>query len=138
MYAIQSGTKKGAIVVPASDALTDKEGYLVKLTNDGGTAKAALPTAATDVCSYLVLEGAAAGSDVTLLPITPGENIRVVAESTSIVPGDRIVGYAASAAGKATEYASGDAFIVGVAEEVGDTEDQQVLIRPVLSFLNND
>lgn len=138
MYPNLSNTQEGAIVVVAGDALTGKEGYLVKVSNSSGTPKAYLPSAATDAAMYLVLEGAAAGSNVTLLPLSSGRNVRVVAKSTSIVAGDKIVGYASSAEGMATEYASGDAFIVGIAEETGDTEGQEVLIRPVLSWLNND
>jgi hypothetical protein len=131
----QSNTKVGPIVVTAGDNLTGKEGYLVKIVNSGGVAKAYLPAALTDVAAYLVLEGGAAGADVALQPLTPERQVRVVANSTTLVAGDKVVGYASGHEGKATEYAgSGAAFIVGVAEEVGDTAGQLVLIRPLLSY----
>lgn len=138
MYPILSNTKKGAFQIVAGDALAGKEGYLVKISNAIGVAKAYLPAAATDAVLYLVLEGAAAGSLATLMPLSSVRNFRAVAKSTTIVAGDKLVAYASGAEGMLTEYASGDAFIVGVAEEVGDTEGQEVLFRPVLSWLNND
>jgi hypothetical protein len=138
MYPEQSNTKEGAIVLPANVDLTGKEGYLVMIVNDGGVAKAGLLTAATDAALYVVLESAEADADCTILPLTPGRNVRVVAKSTTLVPGDKVIGYASGSEGMLTEYASGEAFIVGICEEVGDTEDQLVLIRPVLSYLNND
>jgi hypothetical protein len=136
MYPIQSNTKRGPIVVAAGDDLSGKEGYLVKLGNDGGTAKAYLPTAVTDEVLYVVGEGAAAGSNVTLIPLESGMQVRIVSNSTTFVPGDKVVGYASQKAGLATEYSgSGAAFIVGIAEEVGDTAGQYLLVRPVLSHL---
>lgn len=136
MHPKQSNTKEGAIVLPANASLVDKEGYLVMIVNDGGVAKAGLITGATDVAAYVVLEGAAADADCTIDPLTPGRNVRVVAKSTTLVPGDKVIGYASGSEGKLTKYASGAAFIVGTCEEVGDTDGQEVLIRPVLSFLS--
>jgi len=138
MFPEQSNTKEGAIVLPSNVSTVGKEGYLVMIVNDGGVAKAGLITAATDPAMYVVLEGALTDADCTILPLTPGRNVRVVAKSTSLLPGDKVIAYASGAEGMLTEYASGDAFIVGICEEVGDTEDQLVLIRPVLSYLNND
>lgn len=138
MYPIMSNTKVGALIVPAGDDLTSKEGYIVKILNDSGTPKAFLPDAVTDAALYLVLEGAAAGSDVTIEPLVSSRNFRAVANSTTIVAGDKLVAFASSHAGELTEYASGDAFIVGIAEESGATAGQKVLFRPVLSWLNND
>ena len=135
MYAIQSNTKRGLLVVAAGDDLTGKEGYLVKMGNNGGVASAYLPAAVTDVANYVVVEGAAAGANVTLLPLESGLQVRVITSATTFVPGDKVVGYAASAAGLASEYTgSGAAFIVGICEQVGDTAGQYLLIRPVLSF----
>jgi hypothetical protein len=134
MYPEQSNTKEGSIVLPANVDLTGKEGYLVMIVNDGGVAKAGLLTSAVDVAAYVVLEGAAADADCVIAPLTPGRNVRVVAKSTTLVPGDKVIGYASGSEGMLTEYSTGLAFIVGVCEEVGDTEDQLVLIRPVLSY----
>jgi hypothetical protein len=135
MYPSQSNTQEGSIVLPANATLVGKEGYLVKIVNDGGVAKAALPAAVTDICNYVVLEGAAEDADCVIAPLTPGRNVRVVAKSTTLVPGDKVVGYASGSEGKLTEYASGAAFVAGICEEVGDTEGQLVLIRPLLAVL---
>jgi len=135
MFAIQSNTKRGAIVVAAGDDLTGKEGCLVKIGNNGGVASAYLPTSVLDLAIYVVAEGAAEGSPVNLIPLEPGQQVRVVAGATSFVPGDKVVAYGGTAAGQASEYTgSGAAFIVGVAEQVGDTAGQYLLVRPVLSF----
>lgn len=138
MYPEQTNTKQGDLVVIAGDDLSAKAGCLVKISNDGGVAKAYLPDALTDVACYVVLEGAEAGSHATLRPLESGRSVRVVANSTTIVAGDKIVGYASGHEGEATEYSAGDAFIVGVAEQAAATAGQLVLIRPILSFLNND
>ena len=138
MHSIQSNTKEGALVLPAGDDLTGKEGYIVKILNDGGTPKANLPDAVTDPALYVVLEGGAAGEDVTIEPLTPGRNFRAVANSTTIVAGDKLVAFASSHAGELTEHTAGDAFIVGIAEETGDTAGQEVLFRPVLSYWKAD
>lgn len=135
MYPSQSNTQEGAIVLPANVSLVGKEGFLCKIANDGGVAKADLPAAAIDVCNYVIVEGAAIDEDCVIQPLTPGRNVRVVAKSTSLVPGDKVIGYASGSEGKLTEYASGAAFIVGTCEEVGSIEDQLVLIRPVLAIV---
>jgi len=135
MYPTQSNTQEGAIVVPANADLTGKEGYLCKITNDSGVAKAALPAAATDISNYVILEGAEADADCVIAPLTPGRNVRVVAKSTTLVPGDKVIGYASGSEGMLTEYSSGAAFVAGICEEVGDTEDQLVLIRPLCAVL---
>jgi len=135
MYPSQSNTQEGAIVLPANVNLTGKEGFLCKIANDGGVAKADLPGAVTDILQYVIVEGADIDENCVIMPLTPGRNVRVVAKSTSLVPGDKVVGYASSSEGKLTEYASGAAFVVGTCEEVGDTEDQLVLIRPLLAVL---
>jgi len=135
MFALQSNTKRGPIVVVAGDDLTGKEGYLVKIGNNAGVPSAYLPAAVTDVAGYVVAEGAAAGANVTLIPLEPGMQVRVVSNSTTFVPGDKVVGFASSKAGLASEYTgSGAAFIVGIAEEVGDTAGQYLLIRALLSY----
>lgn len=134
----QSNTQRGPIVVPANVDLTGMEGRLAVLANDSGVAKAALPAALTDVACYLIIEGNVADADVTLQPLEPGQQIRVPAKSTTLVPGDKVVAYASGSEGMLTEYTAGDAFIVGIAEEVGAAENQLVLIRPLCTFLNND
>jgi hypothetical protein len=131
----QTNVKRGAIRVIAGDALTGKEGYLVKAVNNGGVLNAYLPAALTDVAAYVVIEGAAAGSLCSIQPLEHGQQVRVVANSATFLAGDKVVAYASGHEGKATEYAgSGAAFVVGVAEETGDAAGQWVLIRPLLSY----
>lgn len=132
---IQSNTKRGPIVGLCNVDLTGKEGYLVKIVNSSGTPKFDLPAAATDAAMYVVLEGAAAGENGTFQPLESGQQVRIVSNSTTIVPGDKIIGYASGQEGKATEYASSAAFIVAIAEEVGDTAGQYLLCRAVLSYI---
>jgi hypothetical protein len=138
MHPIMSNTTEGQLVLPAGDDLTDKEGYVVQILNASGTPKVYLPDNATDAALYLLLEGAEADADVTLIPLVAGRNFRAVAKSTTIVAGDKLVAFASGAAGMLTEHAAGDAFIVGIAEETGDTEGQEVLFRPVLSYWKAD
>ena len=130
----QTNVKKGSIRILAGDTLTGKEGYLVKIKNASGVAKAYLPEAVTDIAAYVVLEGAAAGSLCTIAPLVPDQQVRVVALDTTFTPGSKVIAYAAAGPGAASAYASGAAFIVGVAEETGDTAGQQLLIRPLLSY----
>jgi len=131
----QTNVKRGAIRVIAGSALTGKEGYLVKLVDNSSVPSAYLPEAVTDVAAYVVIEGAAAGSLCSIQPLEHGQQVRVVANSTTLVAGDKVVAYASGQEGKATEYAgSGAAFVVGVAEETGDTAGQWVLVRPLLSY----
>ena len=131
----QSNVKRGAIRIIAGSTLTSKEGYLVKVVDNAGVLNAYLPAALTDVAAYVVIEGAAIGSLCTIEPLEPGQQVRVVANSTTIVGGDKIVAYASGHEGEATEYAgSNPAFIVGIAEQGGDTALQQILIRPLLSY----
>ena len=131
----QSNVKRGAIRVIAGSALTGKEGYLVKLADNAGVPSAYLPAALTDVAAYVVIEGAAAGALCSIQPLEPGQQVRVVANSATLVAGDMVVGYASGHEGKATEYAgSGAAFVVGVAEETGDSAGRLILVRPLLSY----
>ena len=87
----QTNVKQGAIRVIAGSALTGKEGYLVKLVDNGGVPSAYLPAALTDVAAYVVVEGAAAGSYCSIEPLEPGRRVRVVANSTTFVAGDKVV-----------------------------------------------
>ena len=131
----QSNTKRGPIMRLANSDLTGMEGRMVKIVNDGGVAKADLPAGVTEVTPYVLAEGAAAGAEVKLIPLESGAQVRVVLNGTNVVPGDKIVAYAGGQAGKATKYASGAAFVIGIAEQVGDTDGQYLLIRPLPIYL---
>jgi hypothetical protein len=136
MFNTQSNTHQGQIEVIAGDNLTGKEGYLVKVVDNAGTLNAYLPAAVTDEALFIVGEGAVAGALATLIPLVAGNQYRAYLGITTIVGGDKIVAYGGGAAGQAMEYAgSGAAFIVGCAEEVGNTLGAFTKFRAVLSHL---
>ena len=130
-YDSQSNTQQGDIRLLASVALTDKEGYLAKIVNSSGTAKAALPTDVADQCDYVIIEGAAAGSYATLRPLVDGAQVRMRLNGTC-VPGDIIVPAVINGTddGKVQKLpATADVYShVGVAEESG-ADEQLVKVR---------
>ena len=71
---LQSNTKKGDIVLPAYADLTGKENYLVKVVNDSGTAKFALPAATDDLAVYVLASGTTAGGDSAAESPSENEN----------------------------------------------------------------
>ena len=83
----QSNTKKGARTLLGSVDLTGKENYLLKIVNDGGVAKFALPTAVTDQAVFICASGTTAGNEVTGESPSSSENCRVLVNAT-VVPGD--------------------------------------------------
>lgn len=136
MNTIQTNVRSGRFTAICKVDLSSKEGYLVRDVNDGGVRKMDLPGAITDAATCVVIQGAAAGEVGEFEPLTPYQEVRVVANSTTFVPGDKVCAYASGQEGKATEYASSAAFIVGIALEVGDAAGRYLLIRPVLSFIS--
>lgn len=79
---IQTNIKQGAFLVNAGEALTDKEGYVVKAADAGSELEVLLPTDVADVTPYIVEEGAAHDSDCTVIPLVQGEQRRFVAKGT--------------------------------------------------------
>lgn len=128
----QSNTRAGAIRVLAGESLTDKAGYLVKMTHDGGVAEVKRPTDVADATLFVVVEGAGDGELVSVQPIEGGRNIRAALKGTCN-PGDVmcLAAIAGSDAGKvAVLTAAADTYFgVGVAEEAG-VDGQLVLVRP--------
>jgi hypothetical protein len=86
MYPTQNNTQEGPIVKIAGEDLTDKEGRLVKLNSDG---EALLPTAATDICPFILGAGAEENAEVYLIPITGIRNLRALLKGTCD-PGDQL------------------------------------------------
>lgn len=86
----QSNTQPGQIVVVAGEDLTDKEGYLAKLSNDSGSPIAELPAAISDFAVYVITDGDEDGEDVALQPLSPDRNVRVKLLSTCVT-GDILV-----------------------------------------------
>ena len=85
----QSDTRVGDIKLPGSVDLTGKENLLVKIVNDGGVAKFALPTAIADQAPFILASGDVAGNDSAAEAPNLNENCRVLIDSTNaIVPGD--------------------------------------------------
>lgn len=128
----QSNTRSGDIPMIAGEDLTNKDDRVVKITNDGGVAKAILPNAVTDRCAYLVVHGNASGKEVTLRPLSGERNVRVPLVG-ACNPGDSLVLATIDGAGDggvmALPAAPGTYAQVGIAEEIG-VDGQLVLLRP--------
>jgi len=128
----QSNTREGAIVVLAGEALTDKEGYLAKMTHDTGVPEVKLPAAITDITPYVVIEGAADAAKVVVAPLTPGRNVRLALKGTCN-PGDQLclAAIAGADAGKVRvdPGTTGTFNVLAIAEEIG-VDGQLVLCRP--------
>ena len=129
----QSNTKRGPFTVATATDLTGKEGYLVKMTDASNVLTAALPAAATDVAMYLVVN-VISSTLAEVQPLCSEVEARIVAGCTTLVSGDFVIAYGGTAAGQAFEWASGAAFIVGIAEETAGTAGQYVRVRPILAF----
>ena len=78
----QTNTQVGQIALPAHVDLTSKEGYLVKIVNDGNVAKFALPTGDLDYAVFVLTDGDVAGESVAALPLSPDRNVRVKLSGT--------------------------------------------------------
>jgi len=83
----QSDTRKGARTLLATSDLTGKENYLLKITNDGGVAKFALPAAVTDFAVFICASGDVAANDNSAEAPGVDENCRVLLTGTCN-PGD--------------------------------------------------
>jgi hypothetical protein len=130
----QSNTRVGDIRVRAGEALTGKEGYLVKMTHDTGVPEVKLPAAITDYAMYVLKEGAADTALVSLQPIDANRNVRLKLKGTCN-PGDVLVlaAIAGSDAGmvRALPTAGGTYRGLAIAEEAG-VDGQLVLARPAM------
>lgn len=131
---LQTNTRRGDITLLASVDLTGKENYLLKVVNDGGVAKFALPTGTDDVALYVCASGDIAGNAVAGEAPSLNENFRVVLKGTC-VPGD-ILSLAdpgtAADAGKVRKQpaTTGTWRSFAIAEEAG-ADGQHVLCRRI-------
>ena len=128
----QTNTRVGDLPVTAGEDLTGKEDRLVELVNSSGAA-VQLPSANTDYALYLLVEGAASGENVTVRPLTPERNVRVLLKGTCN-PGDTLVladvGTAADKGKvRALPASAGTYRGLLIAEEAG-VDGQLVLARP--------
>ena len=129
----QSDTRRGDIQLPVAVDLTGKENYLLKISNSGGVAQFALPTAVTDIAPYVCASGAAdvASGEAPAM----NENFRAVLKGTC-VPGDILVladPTTAADAGKLRKQPTAGAgtwYSFAIAEEAG-VDGQAVLCRRV-------
>ena len=86
----QSNTRVGDIRMKAGNDLTSKAGQLVRLSNDNGTANVKSPGGIAELALYVVIEGGVTASRVSVRPLDPGRNVRLVLSGTC-VPGDVLV-----------------------------------------------
>jgi hypothetical protein len=132
--ATQSNTRIGDFRVLAGQNLTDKEGLLVKLTHDTGVPEVKLPAAVTDFAIYVLTEGGADESLVTVKPLENGQNVRLKLSGTCN-PGDLLVPAAIDGTKdgmvNALPAEGGTYRGIAIAEEKG-VNGQLVLARPCM------
>ena len=131
----QSNTRAGDVRVLAGESLVGKEGRLVKLTHDTGVAEVTLPAANGDYAVYVVVEGAADAARVSVRPLQPDRNVRLVLKGTCN-PGDVLVladvGTSADKGKvRALPASAGTYRGLALAEEAG-VDGQLVLARPAM------
>ena len=131
----QSNTRVGDFRVLAGESLVGMEARLVKLTHDTGVPEVMLPAASSDYALYVLLEGGADATLVSVRPIEVGRTVRVPLKGTCN-PGDVLVladvGTAADKGKvRVLPVAAGTYRGLGMAEQVG-VDGQLVLVRPAL------
>ena len=130
----QSNTRVGKFSVLAGEYLTDKEGYLVKMTHDTGVPEVKLPAAITDITPYVVSDGAADTKLTEVIPLEQDRTVRLKLKGTCN-PGDQLVlaAIAGSDAGmvRLIPTAGGTYRVIAIAEEAG-VDGQLVLCRPCM------
>lgn len=127
---IQTNVQQGKFPINSGIALTGKEGYLVKLADQGTQPEVLLPTDEADVCQYVVDYGGALDTDSEVIPLVQGQQVRLVAKGSGN-SGDRLVLADISTAAGKVEKTPTDAdtyFAVGYAEE-DFADGQHVLCR---------
>ena len=142
MSPIQTNTQQGVIVRVANMDLSKKEGYLATIvsaaTGTGLPGGVSIGTATTTYVGdvtlavvgylplYVITEGGdGTGYPVSLQPLSPDRNVRVILGDATINAGVLV---SSDANGKARAAVAGD-IVFGVTEEYG-TVGQYVLIRP--------
>ena len=130
----QTNTRKGDITLPASVDLTGKENFLLKIVNDGGVAKFALPTAITDIAPYICASGDVAGNQVAAECPGTDENFRIRLTG-ACNPGDKLCLSATYGTVYAPGAGAGALLIEYIAEEAGvDGQDLKVRKIPTRLF----
>jgi hypothetical protein len=130
----QSNTQVGQIVLNSSEALTSKEGYLVKIINTSNVPEWALPDTEQDLALFIVSDGDAEDANSAALPLSPERSVRLKLDG-ACVPGDVLV--LASIDGthdgmvKALPAVGGTYRGIAIAEETG-ADGQLVKARPAM------
>ena len=131
--ATQTNTQEGDLVFLANEDLTGCEGYLLKLVNDAGVTKVALPDAITDMCPFVLIEAGDEDENVIVRPLQPNRNVRLKLYGTCN-PGDILIPNA-DGTHDGMAYVKPDAtsacHIAAVAEQIG-VDGQLVLSRPLM------
>lgn len=131
IHPTQTNTKEGPFQVLAGENLTGMEGRVVKLTHDSGTAEVVLPNDVADEADYLLLEGGADGTLVTVLAISRDRSVRIRLDGTCN-PGDKLTLGAINGTndGKVrTLPAAADTYWVAFRAEEAGVDEQLVLCR---------
>ncbi len=132
----QSNTRpEGPFTIRAGENLTGLEGRLVKLSHSTGTPIVVLPNDVADVPDFLLLEGAASGADVSVLPLAAAGNFRVRLDGTCN-PGDELTLAAINGTndGKVrTLPIAADTYFVFLRAQEAGVDEQLVLCRLVLN-----
>lgn len=131
----QNDTREGRFEVLAGEDLTDKEGKLVKLTHDAGVPEVILPDDVDDKPDYLLINGGADGTFVTVEPLERRRAVRVRLDGTCN-PGDELTLAAINAANDGevrTLPAAADTYFVFLRAEEKGVDGQLVLCRPILN-----
>ncbi|MGH8018658.1 MAG: hypothetical protein ACREIA_10250 [Opitutaceae bacterium] len=140
MHSSQSNTiQGGSRKYNSSEALTDKEGYLVNVVDGGSIPELALPTAVTDVSLFVVTDGNALDEESDVIPVVPGAEIRIKAKSTGSAGAILVHADPSTAADKgkvrAIPATAGLYFSPGVAAE-DFVDGQLVKVNPLPRIVN--
>ncbi|MDR2673850.1 MAG: hypothetical protein LBC18_03035 [Opitutaceae bacterium] len=123
---LQTNTKVGVLTLTAVGDLTGKEGLLAGMYAGG----VRTPDGTTDPTPYVIIDGNPAPGQVTVLPLSPDTQVRILAEGA--IGRGKLVTTAASAVGRIRQMPTSGAGTypyIGIAEEDG-VDGQAVLIRP--------
>lgn len=77
MFPTQSNTQRGNRPYNSGESLVGMEGRLVKLVDGGSIAELLLPQAVTDICLFVVGDGNGLDTDSDVIPLVPGEEVRI-------------------------------------------------------------
>ena len=83
MFPSQSNTLKGNRAYNSGESLAGMEGRLVKLVDGGSIAELLLPTAVTDICLFVVGDGGGLDEESNVIPLVPGEEVRIRCNGTA-------------------------------------------------------